>query len=119
MENKRPVGLKRSSDFLKIKQEGKRKTLCSWLLLTYRKNNLGHLRFGCTVSGKVGPAVMRNRLKRWTREYFRKVAANGFDPEYDFNLVFRPMQKGFYDKLEYQKFVESMDQVVKIFQQAS
>lgn len=76
---------------------------------------MGHLRFGCTVSGKVGTAVVRNRLKRWTREYFRKVAANGFNSEYDFNLVFRPMQKGFYEKLLYREFVEFMDKGIKSF----
>lgn len=32
-------------------------------------------RIGITVSGKVGPAVVRNRLKRWVREYVRHHAA--------------------------------------------
>lgn len=114
MENNKPVGLKRSSDFLLIKNQGKRKVLSPWLVLAYRQNHLGYLRFGCTITRKVGPAVTRNRLKRWTREYFRKMAAHGFNPEFDLNLVFRPMPVGFYKELNYKQFAGLLDQSAKI-----
>jgi ribonuclease P protein component len=114
VENSKPVGLKRSADFLLIKNKGKRKVLSPWLLLAFRPNEQGHLRFGCTITRKVGPAVTRNRLKRWTREYFRKMAAHGFNPEFDINLVFRPMSAGFYKELSYSQFVEVLDQSSKI-----
>ena len=109
VENKKPAALKLSSDFLHIKNKGKRKSLNSWLILTYCANQRGHVRYGCTISRKVGTAVTRNRLKRWTREYFRKVATNGFNPEIDFNLVFRPMPKGFYRELSFSDFVTTLD----------
>lgn len=114
MENKKPVGLKLSSDFLLIKNKGKRKTLSPWLVLGYRKNDLGRLRFGCTITRKVGSAVQRNRLKRWTKEYFRKTAAHGFNQQYDLNLVFRPMPEDFYKKLRFEQFVETLDQITQI-----
>jgi ribonuclease P protein component len=114
VENKKPVGLKRSADFLLIQQKGKRKTLSPWLLLAYKQNQLGHLRFGCTISRKVGNAVARNRLKRWSREYFRKVATNGFNPEFDVNLVFRPMPTDFYRSLSYGQFCETLSAISKL-----
>jgi ribonuclease P protein component len=115
VENRKVTGLKRSSDFLKIQLKGKRKTLCPWLVLAYRKNDLGHLRYGCTISRKVGSAVVRNRLKRWTREYFRKVAIDGFNPDFDLNFVFRPMSGNFYKELEHHQFIEVMEKSGKLF----
>ncbi len=71
MENKRPSVIKRSSDFLLIKESGQKKLLSAWLLLSYKKNSLDTWRFGTTASRKIGPAVIRNKLKRWVRSYFR------------------------------------------------
>jgi ribonuclease P protein component len=115
VENKKASGLKRSSDFLEIQKKGKRKTLSPWLVLAFKKNQLGHLRYGCTISRNVGSAVTRNRLKRWTREYFRKAATDGFNPEFDFNLVFRPMSADFYKKLEAHHFFKVLQQVEQLF----
>jgi ribonuclease P protein component len=84
------------------------------LILAYMKNQRGQLRYGCTITRKVGSAVTRNRLKRWTREYFRKMAAHGFNPEYDINLVFRPMPEGFFKDLRYQQYAEILDQSTQV-----
>lgn len=40
-------------------------------LLLYCKGTTGQSRLGITVSRKVGNAVIRNRVKRVVREYFR------------------------------------------------
>jgi ribonuclease P protein component len=114
VENKKPVGLKLSADFLLIKNKGKRKTLGPWLVLGYLKNQRGQLRYGCTITRKVGSAVIRNKLKRWSKEYFRKMAAHGFNPEYDINLVFRPMPEGFYKELEHTQFVEVLGSITQV-----
>ncbi|MBI3317651.1 MAG: ribonuclease P protein component [Candidatus Omnitrophica bacterium] len=41
--------------------------------LTALPNGLSHCRFGCTVRREAAPGgVLRNRLKRWVRESFRR-----------------------------------------------
>ena len=113
MENKRPSSLKRSSDFNLIKINGQKKKASQWLLLAFQKNDCGHLRYGCTISGKVANAVLRNKLKRWTREFFRLAADQGFNPELDINLVFRPMPKDFYKNLIFKDFEAVLKRAVK------
>lgn len=41
-------------------------------MLFFAANGLGHSRIGITVTKKVGKANIRNRLKRWTREIYRR-----------------------------------------------
>lgn len=40
-------------------------------LVVWQPNQLGYPRLGVTASRKVGGAVVRNRIKRQVREYFR------------------------------------------------
>jgi ribonuclease P protein component len=69
------VRIVRSSDYQAIYKAG-RKVYSRRFILFVRKNDIGHLRLGLTVSRKVGGAVIRNRIKRLFREIFRK----SFDP---------------------------------------
>lgn len=60
-----------SKDFLKLLRGGKRLRSESFELI-YGPNNLGYPRIGYIVSKKISSkAVIRNRIKRIFREYFR------------------------------------------------
>lgn len=106
-------GLKLSSDFSNIQKAGKRKVLSPWLLAAYKSNDLKTLRFGCTISRKVGSAVIRNKLKRWTKEYFREffrqAAQNENIPHIDINLVFKARSDEFYKKLSFAEYVKTLE----------
>jgi ribonuclease P protein component len=57
------------------------------VLLVYAcENGLNHPRLGCSVSRKVGGAVVRNRYKRLFREAFR-LAQHDLPPGLDFILI--------------------------------
>ncbi len=114
MENNSPLIIKRSSEFLSLKQSGKRYWPTKWLLLNHQKNSVGQLRFGVTASRKVGSAVVRNKLKRWSREYFRASLVAGKSFEIDINLIFKPMDAGFYKGLRHEEFVKALDRGLEV-----
>ncbi len=63
--------IRRRADFLKTLKEGtKSQTAHFWF--SFRPNGLRQCRLGITVGKRVGPAVVRNRLKRRIREFFRQ-----------------------------------------------
>ncbi len=53
----------------------------------------GSGRIGVTVSRKVGVAVVRNRVKRWIRECFRRQRGD-FPSQLDLVVVARPAAAG-------------------------
>ena len=81
------------------------------MLLTYACNQEGVLRFGVTIPGKVGTAVIRNRLRRWTREFFKNQTEAL--PEVDINVIFRPQPKDFFKSLKYQEFAAYLSSALK------
>ncbi len=62
--------LLRRTEFRRVYEQGQHRSasLCTVFLLS---NGLTHSRLGITVPGKVGKAVVRNRIKRRLREIFR------------------------------------------------
>ena len=59
------------------------------------------MRFGFTASRQVEKAVIRNKLKRWCKEYFRKRKAESID----INIVFRKVKdEHFYKELKHDEF---------------
>lgn len=101
--------LTRQIDFDLIRREGRKINCSRWLVMFYRENDLGHLRYGFSISRKVGKAVTRNRLKRWSREFLRQKIKEGKDCSLDAHLVFRPAVPEFYRELEHAEFTEKME----------
>lgn len=68
----------------------RRKSASDGVLIVYAcENGLAHPRLGCSVSKKVGGAVVRNRVKRLFREAFR-LDQHLLPPGVDLVLIPRP-----------------------------
>ena len=58
-------------EFLRVYEAG-RKLFSRYCVLFYAANDLPYSRIGITATKKSGKANVRNRLKRWTREVYRR-----------------------------------------------
>jgi ribonuclease P protein component len=69
--------LTRRPDYLEVQERGRRLSGSSYLLLALPRrvpSGLPRPRLGITVSKKVGKAVVRNLVKRWVRESYRRMS---------------------------------------------
>jgi ribonuclease P protein component len=101
--------LKKRSDFLFILKNGQRVRPSDWILFNFVLSESGEMRCGWTLPRQVGSAVIRNKLKRWSRIYFRNVLAQGHGLPIDVNVVFRKAEPDFYKKLNYEQFSRILD----------
>jgi ribonuclease P protein component len=83
------VRVRRRTDYLAIQNRGRR--VSGPNLLLFARPGAGRL--GITVSRKVGGAVLRNRLKRWIRECYRRRRAE-LPAGVDLVVVARPPAAG-------------------------
>ena len=63
--------LRKRREFLRLSKAGSKTHSTNFIVISSR-NETGERRLGITVSGKVGNAVTRNRIKRHVREFFRQ-----------------------------------------------
>jgi ribonuclease P protein component len=68
----REVRVLRSREFREITEVGRRHASGAFVLLVRPTSGSGRARLGITASRKVGNAVVRNRVKRRIREWFRR-----------------------------------------------
>ena len=66
--------LAKRREFLRVYETG-RKIFSRYCVLFFAANHLPHSRVGVTATKKVGKANVRNRLKRWSREIYRRQRA--------------------------------------------
>lgn len=66
-----------------------------------------------SLTRKVGTAVTRNKLKRWSREFLRKKIKEGKDPAVDTHIIFRPTDQDFYRNLRFADFEQDMEIVFR------
>ena len=69
-ELKKAGRLLKRKEFLRLSQNGKQ-VRDRYFIIRFAPSNLERSRLGITVTKKVGNAIVRNRLKRFVREYFR------------------------------------------------
>jgi ribonuclease P protein component len=83
--------VRRRREYQKVQFEGARFSTRQ-LVILWEKNQLEVTRLGVTVSRKVAKqACRRNRIKRWIREAFRRLArGNPNDPFIDMVVIARP-----------------------------
>jgi ribonuclease P protein component len=63
--------LRKRPEFLTLSRTGRKIHSANFVIVS-GKNQGGETRLGITVSSKVGNAVVRNRIKRSVREFFRR-----------------------------------------------
>ena len=81
--------IRRKKDFLRIYSNGHRYK-GRYFVILYLPNNLNYSRMAVVVSRKHGKAVVRNKIKRWARELFRRNKQLLPEP---LDLIFIPRQE--------------------------
>ncbi|GIW45282.1 MAG: hypothetical protein KatS3mg077_2564 [Candidatus Binatia bacterium] len=81
--------LRRREDFLRVQSQGKRRVRGGFVVLSLPREEPGPSRIGITASRKVGRAVVRNRVKRLVREFFRQYGDRITSPT-DIVVIVRP-----------------------------
>lgn len=107
VENNRIFTLRKSKDFLRLKEQGKYFSINSWLAMKYMVRVDEQLHLGWTIPAYVGTAVVRNRLKRWIREYLKTLKYE--NPGIDVNFILRRKSPEFFRKIGRQDLYEALD----------
>jgi ribonuclease P protein component len=94
--------LRKRQDFLRLSATG-RKCHTEHFIIVWSCEYTGNTRLGVTVSRRSGKAVVRNRIKRYLREYFR--LHKELFHKADFNMI---AKKGA-DKLRFQEVCLELD----------
>ena len=86
--------------------------------MNFAKNDLGLLRVGFTASAKIGSAIVRNRLKRWSREFLKHQDQISLDVNFVF-LKARGAsgQATIYKELKHEEFDRVLAKTWKLFRQ--
>ena len=113
MENKRrSLSLTRRAEYLRLKERGRSFHVNHWLLVNYEATDRGQFRNGWTIPTYVGNAVVRNRLRRWGREFVRRWRADAALSA-DVNLVFKRRDKAHYRALTHADVDQALGLMVR------
>ncbi|MBK8202326.1 MAG: ribonuclease P protein component [Bdellovibrionales bacterium] len=104
--------LRQRSDFLEISRNGRQISSCDWIVVAYRSNNQDFNRYGWTIPKYVGIAVIRNRLRRWCREFFRGKSFSE-SCHRDVCIIFRRKDKEFFKNVRRDEFFGFLERAVR------
>ena len=111
MENKKPQTLKISSEFQELKDNGQVFKVNHWMIVSFLKKGK-EINFGMTFTKKIGSAVIRNKLKRWTREFFRDETVFKEGAAFHANIILKPISEKFYKEIEASSYKKALNQFV-------
>lgn len=97
--------IRKRADYVLASSSGKRNHTPHFIVVWYASGK-GRPRIGITASRKVGSAVVRNRVKRLVREYFRLHKAHFIDA--DFNVI----AKRGADKISFHEVCRELEKAV-------
>src|SRR5215475_346046 len=86
--NVKSTALRQRADFLAV-ADGARVNSPAFTLQGRRRDDLGPIRVGFTVTKKNGTATERNRIRRRLREVVRQTGVMDMRPHHDYVLVLR------------------------------
>jgi ribonuclease P protein component len=115
--NKRSIQiLKSPKDFLRLKDVGVNIGVTKWLSLSFLPNANKSLRIGWTYPNYIGSAVLRNKLKRWSREFARKnLGPDVAEGSFDVNIFLRRRNEEFYKTMSHEVFDGTLQQAFEKF----
>ena len=111
--------LKSRKDFESLRSARRVVYSGQWLVANFKKNNDLGVRVGWTVPGYVGTAVIRNRLKRWMREHFRKLNPEATLFNCDINIVFRRKNEEFFRNLKHKDIDVALEELLNKIHKAN
>ncbi len=97
--------LRQRADFLAAAAAGSKVAARAFVLQGRKRTDSGPVRFGFTVSKKVGNAVERNRVRRRLREVVRRFAGKRTRTGHDYVLIGRRAAL----KLPFDRIVQDFD----------
>jgi ribonuclease P protein component len=84
--------LRKRPEFIHLSRSGKKQHSANFVVIT-KETDRSEARLGVTVSSKVGNAVIRNRVKRLLREWFRQCSQQ-IVPAKDVLIIAKPGAAG-------------------------
>jgi len=100
--------LVKRSDFLRTFRSGLKIRPCEWLIFNYVPSS--EFRCGWTCPKAVGSAPIRNRMKRWTRDWIgNRLKSDEIPPPIDLNVGFRAQPAEFFKTLKRTEFDRAME----------
>ena len=98
--------LKSRKDFLDLRDSGKTFRPNSWLLISYTQNEYNEFRVGLTISAAVANSVIRNKLKRWCKDYCRTKKDLGLDVNF---IFLKQKSPSFFKELKRDEINKALD----------